>query len=158
MNIKEHKKLIILILISLILILGSFLISFYVVNKKLKEKNKKQISIVNYFNNNSDLKFKKIIIGMSFGIVLGFIDNAGLWFGINSLEKYIPGGILEKAGWGNTYSDFLGATLGTSIAIILKTFTPITNTPIWADSLGVLIGCILGIYIPKYLSNFFNSL
>ena len=87
---------------------------------------------------------------MSFGIVFGFIDNAGLWFGINSLEKYIPGGILDKAGWGNTYSDFLGATLGTSIAIILKTFMPISNVPIWTDSIGVLIGCILGIYIPKY--------
>lgn len=150
-SIKKHKKLLILILSTLILILGSFLISFYIVNKKLKEKNKKQISLLNFLNNNSDLKFYKILIGMSFGLVFGFIDNAGLWFGIHSLEKYIPGNIFEKSGWGNTYSDFLGATLGTSIAIILKTFVPVINTPIWADSLGVLIGCILGIYIPKYL-------
>lgn len=150
MNIRKHRKLIILILSTIILILGFFLISFYIVNTKLRKKNKKQLSIKKFFNNNSDLKIGKLLIGMSFGIVFGFIDNAGLWFGINSLEKYIPGGILDKAGWGNTYSDFLGATLGTSIAIILKTFIPISNVPIWTDSIGVLIGCILGIYIPKY--------
>ena len=150
MNIRKHRKLIILILSTVILILGFFLISFYIVNTKLRKKNKKQLSLKNFFNNNSDLKIGKLLIGMSFGIVFGFIDNAGLWFGINSLEKYIPGGILDKAGWGNTYSDFLGATLGTSIAIILKTFMPISNVPIWTDSIGVLIGCILGIYIPKY--------
>ena len=150
MNIRKHRKLIILILSTVILILGFFLISFYIVNTKLRKKNKKQLSIKKFFNNNSDLKIGKLLIGMSFGIVFGFIDNAGLWFGINSLEKYIPGGILDKAGWGNTYSDFLGATLGTSIAIILKTFIPISNVPIWTDSIGVLIGCILGIYIPKH--------
>lgn len=150
MNIKKHKNLLVLIFSSLILILGFFLISFYIVNKKKKAKNEKQISLLNFFNNNSDLKPSSLLIGMSFGIVFGFIDNAGLWFGISSLEKYIPGGILEKSGWGNTYSDFLGATLGTFIAIILKTYIPVANTPIWIDSLGVLIGCIFGIYIPKY--------
>ena len=55
---------------------------------------------------------------MSFGIVFGFIDNF-FWIGLTSFEKYIPGDISMNCPK-NTYSNFLGATLGTSTSIILK--------------------------------------
>jgi len=149
---KDHIHLILLIIISLILVIGSFLIALKVVNDKLEENGKDKVTALQFFNNNTNPTFKTILIGMSFGFVFGFIDNAGLWFGLDVLEKYIPGGILTKAGWGNTYSDFLGSTLGTCIAIILKTLFPISDTPIWVDSFGVVVGCIFGIYIPQMIT------
>lgn len=153
---KKHKKLYLLIFITIFLILGTFLLSFYIVNKN-KEKNKKEkITLLNYLNNNSNLNFKTLWVGMTFGIVFGFIDNAGLWFGLHSLEKYIPGGLLEKSGWGNTYSNVFGVSVGTFISIIFRTYIPISNIPVWTNTIGVLIGCILGIYIPKFIIMFFN--
>ena len=89
---------------------------------------------------------------MSFGLVFGFIDNAGLWIGLEKFEKYISGSILEKAGWGNTFSDALGASLGTAVLIILKSIFTVEEAPIWVDTIGIILGCILGIYIPKHIT------
>ena len=150
---EKHQKLYILLFITIFLIVASFLLSFYIVNKNREKNGLKKINILNYFNNNSDLKLKTLFVGMTFGIVFGFIDNAGLWFGLHSLEKYIPGGLLEKSGWGNTYSNVFGVAVGTFISIIFRTYIPINNIPVWTNTLGVFIGCILGIYIPKYISN-----
>ncbi len=149
---KKHLPIILLIVISLVLIIGSFILALKVINLKREEKGKEKVTFMEFFNNKSKPTFKTVIIGMSFGLIFGFIDNAGLWIGLDILEKYVPGGMLTKAGWGNTFSDFIGSTLGTSIAIILKTLFPITDTPIWVDSLGVVVGCILGIYIPKFIT------
>ena len=89
---------------------------------------------------------------MIFGILISVVGFFVLWFGLNSFQKYIPGGLLTKSGWGNTYSDGLGASLGTSVAIILKTLYPIEESPIWVDTVGIILGCILGIYIPRILT------
>ena len=53
-------------------------------------------------------------------MVFGFMDNFGIWMGIDVLEKYMPGGVKMKAALGNTYSDMLGAIVGTSISIVAK--------------------------------------
>jgi hypothetical protein len=89
---------------------------------------------------------------MSFGFVFGFIDNAAIWLSINPIRNYFSGSLFINAGWANTYSDFLGATAGTSIALILKTFFPISDVPIWVDTVGVLFGCIVGMYLPIFFS------
>ena len=138
-----------LILFTFTIILMSFFFAYYTVNNDLEEKGKKRKTITEFLNNNTKLSLRKVLVGMSFGIVFGFIDNFGLWIGLTSFEKYIPGDILTKSAWGNTYSNFLGATLGTSTSIILKTYFPITDIPIWVDTIGILIGCIIGILIPK---------
>ena len=141
-----------LIIITLILVIGSFLISFYVFNRDRVKKGEEKYSLGQFLNKNQTLDFKTVLVGMSFGIVFGFIDNAGLWFGLQSFQKYIPGGLLTKSGWGNTYSDGLGASLGTSVAVILRTLYPIKDSPIWVDTAGIIVGCILGIYIPRLLT------
>ena len=145
-------QIVFLIVITLILVIGSFLISFYVVNRDRVKKGNKKYTLGQFLNKNQKLDFKTVLVGMSFGIVFGFIDNAGLWFGLQSFQKYIPGGLLTKSGWGNTFSDGLGASLGTSVAIILRTLYPIKESPIWVDTIGIIIGCILGIYIPRLLT------
>lgn len=145
-------KLLTFVVIILILIAITFYISYYLVNKKHQKEGNPKLSLVEFLNNNQTLTIKKVLVGMSFGIVFGFIDNAGLWFGLDTFEKYIPGGLLTKSAWGNTFSDGLGATLGTSIAVILRTIYPIEDSPIWVDTVGIILGCILGIYIPRLIT------
>ena len=151
-NINIDPKVLFIIIITLVLVLGSFLISYYIVNRDRVKNGKERYTLKQFLNKNQKLSFKKVLVGMSFGLVFGFIDNAGLWFGLDSFQKYIPGGLLTKSGWGNTYSDGLGASLGTSVAVILKTLYPIEESPIWVDTAGIILGCILGIYIPRILT------
>jgi hypothetical protein len=136
-----------------IIFIGFFVyLSFVTKNYYLQKNNKKKLSLVEFLNNDSKVTFKKVLIGMSFGFVFGFIDNAAIWLSINPIKDYIKGSLFLTAGWANTYSDFLGATAGTSIAVILKTFFPITNVPIWVDTFGVLVGCIAGMYLPMFFN------
>jgi hypothetical protein len=146
------KKVVFVILVTLFLVIGSFFLSYWVVNRNRNKKGEEPLNLKQFLNNNQKLDFRTVLVGMSFGIVFGFIDNAGLWFGLQSFQKYIPGGLLTKSGWGNTYSDGLGASLGTSVAVILRTLYPIGDTPIWVDTVGIILGCILGIYIPRLLT------
>lgn len=118
-------------------------------------------SVKLYLNNDlAVLDMKTIGVGLVAGVVFGFIDNAGLFFGMDSLEPYFPkdstpvpeGECSDDkviAGWGNTFSDALGSFLSVFIANIISNMTKINQTPIWTESIGIVIGCILGIYIPK---------
>jgi len=152
MNFPKYKNLIILLLGTIIMIGISVYIAFIVVNKKRLEKKELELTFIQFINNNSKVSFKQILIGMSFGMIFGFIDNFGLWYGMEYLDPYLPGGNLTKAGFGNTYSDFIGSTMGTSISIVLNTLYPVEDAPIWVNSLGIIFGCLLGLYIPRYLS------
>ena len=104
--------------------------------------------------------WKGILLGMSSGVVFGFIDNAGLWFGMDALDPFldtIPGiGDLTKAGLGNTFSDAVGAFAGTFAGIIIQKslIKDDEDIPefIWAEAIGVIIGCLLGIFIPRLIT------
>jgi len=45
----------------------------------------------------------------------------------------------------------LGATLGTFVGVIIKKLTATDATPIWCQMIGIVIGCLLGILIPKLI-------
>ena len=152
MNFQKHKNLIILLLGTIILISISIAWAFNTVNNKKLENGEEQVSFIEFINNGKTVSLKQILVGMSFGAIFGFIDNFGLWYGMDYLDPYLPGGNLTKAGYGNTYSDFIGSTMGTSISIILNTLYPVEEAPIWVNSLGIILGCLLGLYIPRYLS------
>jgi len=95
---------------------------------------------------------KSLVVGLTFGIVFGFIDNFGLWVGISELERYMPGGVKVKAALGNTYSDGIGALLGTFVSIIAKDLydsEDLENDPLWVNPIGIIIGCIIGIIVGK---------
>jgi|TARA_B110000261_G_scaffold135564_1_gene153086 hypothetical protein len=93
-----------------------------------------------------------IFTGMAANIVFGMIDNGGLFFGMDALTPFLPEGELTRAGIGNTVSDGLGAFLGTFSGIIIKSITKIDDTPIWSDAIGIVIGCLIGLYVPKYIT------
>lgn len=109
-----------------------------------------------WFNGDGGVTVSTVIVGMAANIVFGFIDNAGLFFGgvyLEELFEKLPGGDDANvlAGYGNTYSDFLGSFLGTFCGLIISNLTSVNDGPIWANSLGIVIGCLLGILIPKML-------
>ena len=124
------------------------------------------ISAEEVLENNPELTkrytFVKVAAGLAFGVVFGFIDNAGLFFGMEALEPYINyyfgGDDKVAAGIGNTFSDVVGAFAGAFAGNIMeshmkkafpKDIDDCVSTPPWADSVGIFIGCIIGIIIPK---------
>jgi len=128
--------------------------AFRVHNHYREKKNQKPVSFMEFFNRGQLPDLTSIAIGMVFGIVFGFMDNFGLWMGIDTLNKYLPGGQLTKAALGNTYSDLLGAVVGTSIAIMAKDAIEFDtdDQPIWVNTVGIVIGCLLGMFTGRLLT------
>ena len=85
-------------------------------------------------------------------MVFGMIDNGGLFFGMSALDPFLPSGELTRAGLGNTFSDGLGAFLGSFSGVIIRKLTKIEDTPLWADAVGIVVGCLLGLYVPRYIT------
>lgn len=137
---------------TIILVIAFLYLAFKISNNKRKKDGRNEITFIQFINNEKEIRLRNVLVGMSFGLVFGFIDNAGLWIGLEKFEKYLSGSIQEKAGWGNTFSDALGASLGTAVLIILKSIFTVEEAPIWVDTIGIILGCILGIYIPKYIT------
>ena len=117
----------------------------------LKKKRIKDLTISDFLLGKHH-KLKTILVGLIFGIIFGFLDNYYLYSGITVFKNILPKNKLLKAGWGNTYSDFIGATMGTFIGVISIEYFNVDNDeiPIWVNTLGIFIGCLLGMYIPHY--------
>lgn len=134
------------------MLLNIFFISFfiflaYIVKNIIRKRNsKKPQTFTEFLNVGKKLTLRNVMIGLIFGIVFGFLDNFGLWMGISVLENYMPGGVKTKSALGNTYSDFIGATIGSAISILAAEIYSYDNddTPLWVNTVGILIGCILG--------------
>jgi hypothetical protein len=140
-------------ILSNIFIICIFLFSaFFVRNRRLRRKKKQEQTLLEFFKNGHSGNMKSLVVGLTFGIVFGFIDNFGLWVGISELERYMPGGVKVKAALGNTYSDGIGALLGTFVSIIAKDLydsEDLENDPLWVNPIGIIIGCIIGIMVGK---------
>ena len=145
----------IFILLNILLITLSIYLTFNLKNYYLEKKGEKKMTFKEFINNGKVPSIKNIIIGLTFGITFGFIDNIALWFGIDTLEKYMPGGVLTKSALGNTYSNVLGVIVGTCISIAAKNIMNVefNQEPIWLNTLGILIGCLLGMFTGILISN-----
>ena len=140
-------------LIALVLIIFfTGYLSFITERKKDKNITFKQFII----GKKDDLKIKIVLGGIMFGVIFGFMDNYFLITGLDLFDKYLPNDPKLKAGWGNTFSDFIGSTLGTFISVICINMLNINETqiPIWANSFGMIIGCIIGMYLPYYVKKY----
>jgi hypothetical protein len=115
-----------------------------------------KVGFAEFFGFNHSLFSLNVLVGLVSGTVFGFIDNGGLYFGMDALDPILPGDNLEKAGWGNTFSDGLGAFLATFIGKIVQNISGVDDTPLWTDFVGIVIGCILGIIIPKAIKESIN--
>jgi hypothetical protein len=144
---KDFKRASSLIFWSIVLIVVVGSIAFRMEKKKNPDLTVKQFLSLSPFPST-----KSIMTGMASGLVFGFIDNAGLWFGMDALDPHLPKGPLTKAGLGNTYSDAVGSFLGTFAGVIIQNMTGIKEVPIWSEAVGVVMGCLLGILIPRALT------
>ena len=61
-------------------------------------------------------------------------------------------GKLTQAGIGNTYSDFLGSFLSTFVGVLILNMTGISNVSLLSEVVGIIIGCLLGIALPRLIS------
>lgn len=95
------------------------------------------------------IMFNDIIVGLSFGAALGFVDTIGVWIGVEEINKYISGGERFKAAVGNIYSNILGITVGTAVTVIMETIIKTDNKqrPIYLTAAGSVLGVILGIAV-----------
>lgn len=145
----------VLIIVTILVILISGIAAYYVKSMEYQEKHNKAMPFRVFFNGVEKLpSWKVIAVGMLYGLIFGFLDNLFIFFGIDSLEKYMPGGTLTKAGLGNTYSDFVGALVGTYITSIFNNVLKIdqNDIPIWANTVAITIGCLIGLYIPLWIT------
>jgi hypothetical protein len=142
-KIRLYKLMIGVFIIFIITLLTTYLVIKY---------NGQWKSLTWMLNGDQTFTFRSLILGMVSAMVFGFIDNAGLFFGMDALDPYLPGGPLTKAGWGNTFSDGIGAFLGAFIGKIVSVSTGFEGGPIYGDFVGIIIGCILGIYIPQAIT------
>lgn len=129
--------------------------TFHIHNYYLEKRKKPKQSFFSFLNNSDKFPSLRVILtGLVFGFVFGFIDNIGLWLGIDFLQKYLPGGILTKSALGNTYSDFVGSILGTCISIIVYDIYKFDedNSPIWVNSIGIVLGCIFGLIAGRLIT------
>merc|ERR1712019_228802 len=100
-----------------------------------------------------------VFVGMMSGLVFGIIDNAGLFFGMEYLDPVFRK--LDKgheplvlAGYGNTFSDMIGAFLGTFCGKIIEEYAKrqdptLGDYPIWTEAVGITIGCLIGVKVPR---------
>jgi len=137
---------------NIIIISLSFFIAFQVKEYSLKKEGKNSEGFLEWFNQ-GNITFKGLFVSLIFGMVFGFLDNFFLWMGIDKMMEFIPGGTLTKSAWGNTYSDFIGATLGSSISSIGVDLINIDETPpIWINAIAMPIGCIMGMRLGKFIT------
>jgi hypothetical protein len=60
-------------------------------------------------------------------------------------------GTLTNAGLGNTFSDTLGAFLATFAGVLIVNMSGIDNVSLISEAIGITIGCLIGILIPRTL-------
>jgi hypothetical protein len=85
------------------------------------------------------------------------IRNRRVWPGSNKklAQSWMGGwspGKLTQAGIGNTYSDFLGAFLSTFVGVLILNMSSISNVSLLSEVIGIVVGCLLGIVLPRFIS------
>lgn len=152
----EQKKLTNLMWASLIIILLVGFLCYIFLKNHYKEKEEKEFTLTEFINGvNGTPPLKNVIVGMVFGIVFGFIDNAGMFFGMDALEPFLPREGFVAAGIGNTYSSVIGAFLAAFLSNVIKISTGVDNVPVWSDAAGIVVGAVAGIYVPPLIIDMF---
>ena len=152
----EQKKLTNLLWASFLLIVVVGAICYTFLRNHYKEKENRDFTLTEFINGTSGVPpMKNILVGMVFGLVFGFIDNAGMFFGMDALEPFLPREGFVAAGIGNTYSSVLGAFLAAFLSNVIRISTGVETVPVWSDAAGIVVGAILGIYIPPIIIDMF---
>lgn len=142
---EKIKSLKTLLLVCLILCITFGFIYYLSEIYSARKENRKAKSINELLGFSSKYTIMSILVGMSSNFIFGLIDNGGLFFGMDALDPFLPGGELTKAGFGNTFSDLLGSFLGTFIGGAIQNMSGINDTPLWSQVFGIVVGCLVGV-------------
>lgn len=97
------------------------------------------------------MRLKRFLVAMVGPIIFGLIDNGGLFLGMAAIEDYLLTlGYSAKiaAGFGNTFSDSLGAAFGGTISMILYKKLGLEHVHNYsAELLGIIVGCLIPVII-----------
>ena len=145
-------KLITLFLACALLITIALIIMYFSEQYRAKKEGDDAKTLPELLGLTGGYSAKQIMVGMVSNFIFGFIDNAGLFFGMDALEPFISGGANTKAGLGNTFSDALGSFLGTFIGTSIQNYTLVTDWPLYSEVIGIIIGCLFGVYIPRAIT------
>ena len=145
-------KLMSLLLACALLITIALIIMYFSEQYRAKKEGDDAKTLPELLGFSGGYSIKQIFVGMVSNFIFGFIDNAGLFFGMDALDPFISGGELTKAGMGNTFSDALGSFLGTFIGTSIQNYTLVTDWPLYSEVIGIVIGCLFGVFIPKALT------
>jgi hypothetical protein len=145
---KKYKLLIRLLVLTTVLIL----VAGYGAYAVAKEKNP-DLTAGEFFGINPLPSWKSLGSGMAGGVIFGFIDNSGLLYSGKVFNAFMPNNKMVADGLSNTYTNVTGTLFGTLCGSILMTLTHTESYPLWSESLGIVIGCLLGLFIPKLLFN-----
>ena len=152
-KINELKRLVYLIFgvvfISCLSILLLKLVEIY----KAKKENREPKDILDLLNIRNNYSYEEIAVGMASSLIFGFIDNASLFFGLDVLKPYLPGGEYVKTGLANTFGDVFAFFLGNIVGKSIEIYTDVNKHPLWTKIFGTFLGCLLGVYIPALLLN-----
>ena len=152
----EQKKLSTLLWASLIIIIVIGVVCYNYIKNHYKETENKEFTVTEFINGTTGIPpMKNVLVGMVFGTVFGFIDNAGMFFGMDALEPFLPTEGFIAAGVGNTYSSVLGAFIAAFLSNVIKISTGVDSVPVWSDAAGIIVGAILGIFIPPIIVKMF---
>lgn len=107
---------------------------------------------------NRNASAKSIAMGVAKGMVFGLMDAALLYVGMDAFEgvfRTLPGGgeELVRAGYGNAYSNGVSAFSSAFGGVALSAMTGVGegDSPLWANALGVVVGGVVGIAVPRQL-------
>ena len=126
------------------------------------------------------MNMKNLYAGLMLGLVFGFLDNLGLFVGMDHLEdwhdlfaKKLVGGLTYRrvqtdttfeerkkkmikdmqAGLGNTFSDVVGVVIGSCVLEASKSGLGV-DASFWPlDIVSMAVGCLMGVVLPAIFSN-----
>lgn len=144
MNSKAMNVLLLLV-VSVALILGTGYFAYQITNKGAERKQ----TVPEFLGLHPVPSLKSMVIGMSAGLVFGLIDNLGLYYGMKTFGPYLPKDPLIAAGIGNTFSNGIGVFLATFTGVIISNKSNVDNYSIVSEAGGMILGCLLGTYLPR---------
>ena len=113
-----------------------------------------------------------VMVGLLLGFVFGFLDNFGLFYGMDVLDplfykfasvtmlshtKDSPERLHKLAdgmmnGLGNTFSDLLGILIGTAVLQTANASFNVNAGNFWPmDFVAIILGCLVGAYLPALM-------
>ncbi len=105
-----------------------------------------------FLNGEQAFTARGMLLSMCSGFVFGLVDNCTLFFGLDALDPFLPGDELTRAGWANAFSGGVGAFASAFAASAIHLSTGFRGGPVYGDAIGVVTGCIAGIYISRAIT------